>query len=92
MLKVLPFNARVKIVSRRPLLKSIRGKEGTVLGRAMQKNTCISYAILVDKDDCWSVLPSDIKATGEIAPTPKVKHVRILVDKAFRGRVAKPEE
>jgi len=86
------FNARVVVSPNRKTLRSIRGKTGTVLGRAPGQGNWIYTVFIDDRNECWSLAHNELKPSAKPAPkmsADPVRHLRVRVDKQGRGRLTK---
>ena len=86
------FYARVVVSPNRKSLRSIRGKTGTVLGRAPGQGHWIYTVFIDDQDECWSLAHNELKPSAKSAPkgsADQVRRLRVRVDKHGRGRLTK---
>ena len=86
------FHARVVVSPKRKSLRSIRGKTGTVLGRAPGQGNWIYTVFIDDQNECWSLAHNELKPSAKSAhkvSVDRVRHIRVKVDKQGRGHLTK---
>jgi hypothetical protein len=88
--KPFDFYSRVQVISKKSASKKVRGKHGTILGRAPGRNHWIYTVFIDDENETWSLSGQELRLIGDhAAPSAKPSRTRIKVDSHGRGYLAR---
>jgi len=85
------FSARVAVAAPRKAARAVRGKLGTILGRAPGPDGWTYTVFIDDQEECWSLAHAELKLISPPPAKPSAGtagHIRVKVDNKGRGHAA----